>query len=297
MLLADGVKIAEALTDNAGYCELAVANPDPQTTYVLQFEKSDNPLTGVNVRDVIAIQRHILQDEPLASPYALLASDASRSGSVTTLDLAQIRALILGQQPAFNQSTWVFLPTDLTFPNPLSPWDPGTPINIEFVVDMQANQPAFNALGIKTGDVNQSAQVNPLMNDQDDPTISGVYALSYSAGGADLIKKGQTATFVFDAVTPAFYGQWAIDFSKWEILAVQAPQIPATSLLVETHTDADGMLRVLFTGAIEDRPLQFSVTARALATQSLKNLQLGDAIKAMVSNMANQHFEVKLQHN
>ena len=41
------------------------------------------------------INKHILQAQRLDSPYKLIAADANRSGSITTLDLVQIRRLVL----------------------------------------------------------------------------------------------------------------------------------------------------------------------------------------------------------
>ena len=295
-LLVNGVQIAEAMTDAAGLCEFTVGSPNPQDVYLVRFDKSDDPLTGANVRDIMSARRQIVGGNPAISPYALLAGDANNSGNVTTADLALMQQVIIGEKSAFDKQTWTFLPADLTFPNPLSPWDI-VPGSISFEVDMQADEPQFNVLGIKTGDVNSSAKVNPTMSEQDEPATAGDYLIAYSAGGGDLIKKGQTTTFTFNSATPVFYGQWAIDFSDWEVLDVDLSQAASAGFEIGSHTDTNGKLRMLFAGATSNQPLQFSVTARALKTQGLKNLQISAAIPAMASNMANQHFEVKLKSN
>ncbi|MFN4080661.1 MAG: hypothetical protein ACK4NS_07145 [Saprospiraceae bacterium] len=295
-LLVNGVQIAEEMTDAAGFCAFTVGNPSPQDVYLVRFDKSDDPLIGVNVRDIMAVRRHLIAGNSPISPYALLAGDVNGSGGVTTPDLNQMRQVIIGEKATFDKQIWTFLPADLAFANPLSPWDID-PESISFEIDMQADEPQFNALGIKAGDVNQSARVNPTMSDQDDPSTIGDYQIAYSAGGADLIKKGQVATFTFSATEPAFYGQWAIDFSDWEVLDVNLAQAVSAGFEIGSHADTNGKLRMLFAGSASDQPLQFSVTARALKTQGLKNLHLSDAIPAMAGNMANQHFVVKLVGN
>lgn len=50
---------------------------------------------GVTTYDMVLIQRHILGVGPLPSPYKIIAADANKSGTVTTLDLVAIRKVIL----------------------------------------------------------------------------------------------------------------------------------------------------------------------------------------------------------
>ncbi len=62
----------------------------------LFFEKSGKANEGVSTLDLIYIQRHILSIDPLDSPYKMIAADADGSHHISTLDLINIRKVILG---------------------------------------------------------------------------------------------------------------------------------------------------------------------------------------------------------
>ncbi|MEI6410148.1 MAG: T9SS type A sorting domain-containing protein [Bacteroidota bacterium] len=118
-----------------------------------------DPLNGVDVFDLIAISKHILGLEPFTSPYAMIAADANKSGSITVFDIVEIRKLILGLYNNFPSNTsWRFVDASFVFPNPNNPFQtqfnetytntlpilPGDTISLEFY-------------GIKVGDVNCTA--------------------------------------------------------------------------------------------------------------------------------------------
>ncbi|MFN5090478.1 MAG: hypothetical protein ACK5F6_10790, partial [Bacteroidota bacterium] len=80
-------------------------------------------LNGVSTYDLILISKHILGNQPLTSPYKMIAADVNNSKSITTLDMIQLRKLILNIEPSFpsNQS-WRFVDASYTFPNASNPW-------------------------------------------------------------------------------------------------------------------------------------------------------------------------------
>jgi len=67
----------------------------PGNNYTVTPEKDINPTNGVTTYDLVLISQHILGVADLASPYKIIAADANQSGSVTTLDLVELRSLIL----------------------------------------------------------------------------------------------------------------------------------------------------------------------------------------------------------
>lgn len=112
---------------------------------------------GVNILDVVLIQRHILAKDTLDSPYKWIAADVNKSGTVTVADILDIRRLILGALDSFPSNTsWRFVPVSFKFPdsaaNPLSvPF----PDSISFT-GLKTDTLNNDFIGIKVGDVNLS---------------------------------------------------------------------------------------------------------------------------------------------
>ncbi|WP_114778747.1 PKD domain-containing protein [Botryobacter ruber] len=108
---------------------------------------------GVTTLDIVLIQRHILGLQSLGSPYRIIAADVNNSGSVTTLDIAHIRSLILRNTTSFpGNRTWAFVKSGFTFANPAMPF-PYDSTRTYSSVSAQSNQ---DFTGIKLGDVNDT---------------------------------------------------------------------------------------------------------------------------------------------
>ncbi len=89
--------------------------------YIITPEKSDDPMNGITVYDLVIVQRHILDLEAFKTPYQYIAADMDRSGSVSTFDVVQMRKMILGIAHDFaNDSSWRFVKNtyDFTTENP-----------------------------------------------------------------------------------------------------------------------------------------------------------------------------------
>jgi hypothetical protein len=116
-------------------------------------------LNGVSTFDLVLISKHILGVQPLNTPYKLIAADVNNSKSVTTLDLIQLRKLILNIDAAFaNNSSWRFVEASYTFPNASNPWAASFP-EVKNVNDLEGSLTA-NFVAVKVGDVNGSAIAN-----------------------------------------------------------------------------------------------------------------------------------------
>ncbi|HKK74362.1 MAG TPA: HYR domain-containing protein [Saprospiraceae bacterium] len=112
---------------------------------------------GVSTFDLVLIQKHILGTARLNSPYKIIAADANSSKSVTTLDLIQVRKLILNLQTEFPDNTsWRFIDADYNFPDPLNPWLRAFP-EVKNINNLERSDYA-NFVGVKIGDVNTSAK-------------------------------------------------------------------------------------------------------------------------------------------
>ncbi|MBK9727825.1 MAG: hypothetical protein IPO86_06885 [Saprospiraceae bacterium] len=127
--------------------------------FSLIASKNDEITNGVSTMDIVLIQRHILGLKLLNSPYKMLAADVNNSNTISAKDVSDIRRAILGIVNEFPNGTpsWKFIKADHIFLNPELPWNaPGT-IESNTVPD-QFDQ--LNFMGIKTGDVDLSAEIN-----------------------------------------------------------------------------------------------------------------------------------------
>ncbi len=122
---------------------------------------NDDPLNGVSTFDLVLISKHILGLQPLESPYQQIAADINRSGRVTTLDLIQLRKLILHIDAEFsNNTSWRFVDADYGFRQNSNPLDQAFP-EVKNINNLEGEEIA-EFVAIKVGDVNGNANVAEL---------------------------------------------------------------------------------------------------------------------------------------
>ncbi len=118
--------------------------------------KDNKAVNGVATSDLVAIQKHILATLPLGDAYKILAADGNNSASVTTGDVVLFKKLLLNVIDTLPIS-WRFVPKSFSFPNPLKPF--AAPNFIE-IPKLEAVRNDLDFIGIKAGDVNNSASPN-----------------------------------------------------------------------------------------------------------------------------------------
>jgi hypothetical protein len=154
-------------------------------TYIIAPYNDDHPREGVSTLDLVAIQKHLLGYKPLTSPYKLIAADANKSGTVTVLDLIEIRRLLLNQIQSFPHNTsWRFVDAQFDFPDPENPWVIGFPEQMRFD-SVQEHMTHKDFIGIKIGDVNNTVfQLKPDVIDvrSDEALILSTEDRVYKAG-------------------------------------------------------------------------------------------------------------------
>lgn len=118
--------------------------------YGLQAYKNDDVRSGLSTVDMLFLQSHIIQRQLITDPYLLLAADINADGSITTLDLLQLQAVILGSLPEFPTNTsWRFVSHN---------WDGATtPAAVYELGTLEACGFDFDMVGVKIGDLNQSS--------------------------------------------------------------------------------------------------------------------------------------------
>ncbi|MCB0707413.1 MAG: T9SS type A sorting domain-containing protein [Saprospiraceae bacterium] len=143
--------------------------------YSVNAQLDTDPTNGVTTYDLVLISKHILGVDLLDSPYKMIAADANNSGTVSTLDMVDITKVILFMESSFpNNTSWRFVDADYVFPtNPLSqPYPEVLNYNNLDTDDLEAN-----FIGVKIGDVNNSADTD-LLDNVDDRNVDGYQAFA-----------------------------------------------------------------------------------------------------------------------
>jgi len=124
---------------------------DAENDYMISPDMGGNPLNGVSTLDLVKIQRHVLGLEDLDSPYKVIAGDINNSGSVTGIDIVELRKLILGIYTDFpNNNVWNFVDAGHQFPDPSEPFPYESQLEY-FDIEDDAMHGDF--IAVKTGDV------------------------------------------------------------------------------------------------------------------------------------------------
>jgi len=127
--------------------------------YTIKPENNINPLNGVSTLDLVAIQQHILGLERLDSPYKLIAADVDQSGTITALDIIQLRKLILGIYEEFpNNNSWRLIDGAYNFLDPVNPFAFEFPE--EYAIRELVSDMNVDFVGVKIGDVNNTVKAN-----------------------------------------------------------------------------------------------------------------------------------------
>lgn len=152
------------LDDDQNCAEIMVIESDylPGTTFSYNCIMPDTGhLNGVTIRDICLISEHILGLGPLPSPYAMIAADGNKSGSITTFDIVESRKLMLGIYSELpNNTSWRSFPDYCTFPNPNNPFASSCNDNISFNDLAALDGDTARVIGVKIGDVDGDATLN-----------------------------------------------------------------------------------------------------------------------------------------
>ncbi len=138
--------------------EFAFDNNPANEEYVITVGKNDNHSNGVSTLDLVLIQRHILGFTDLDSPYKVIAADINNDENVSSIDIVELRKIVLGVQEEFSENTsWRFVDAGQEFTDPMDPW----PIDEQReIADLATPMSNEHFVAVKIGDVNATAQHN-----------------------------------------------------------------------------------------------------------------------------------------
>lgn len=120
--------------------------------YELRARRETDFKAGVNVLDLLAIQRHLLGISRISNGYRMIAADVDGSEKIDLKDLTELRKLVLGvKAPDQSVHSWRFIPN--TTKNAST--DPWPLIDLAYYKNLE-NDIFLDFKAIKTGDVDGS---------------------------------------------------------------------------------------------------------------------------------------------
>ncbi len=262
-------------TDSNG--DYLFANVDSSYNYTVDPDMQLDPLNGVSTYDLVLISKHILETELLDSPYKMIAADVNMSGNITTIDIVELRKLILFIETEFpvETATWRFVEADFVFPNPENPWQTTFPevYNINGLDD----DVIADFVAIKKGDVNLSASTD-FSGGADDRTFNGDLLFNVKD---QRLEAGESYTIDFAANEfnniLGYQFSLAFDQNAIEIADVQAGALSGmTAANFGMSKLSEGILTTSWHNkaatSVTDDEVVFSVTINALSNTSLSEV-------------------------
>ncbi|MBK6566019.1 MAG: T9SS type A sorting domain-containing protein [Saprospiraceae bacterium] len=123
---------------------------------------------GVSTLDLVLIQRHILNMAKLDSPYKVIAADVNNDAKINTIDLVELRKVILGTSEEFTNKSWRF-PTANQVINAENAFPYNEVINLLVSTNDVDGQ---DFVAVKIGDVNGSASTDVINAQSESRTAS-----------------------------------------------------------------------------------------------------------------------------
>ncbi len=163
----------------------------PHNDYTVTPLKNTDITNGVSTFDIHLIAKHVLNVQPLSSPYYMIAADINKSGSITTLDMVELRKVVLRVSSQYrNNTSWRFVDKDYIFQNPNNPFTFPEVVNYN---DLFSPQLSTDFIAIKIGDVNGDAQTDSSQKIEDRSGAPQIISVENK-----LLEAGTSQTVRFD---------------------------------------------------------------------------------------------------
>ena len=263
-LVEVGMGDYSVMTDNDG--AFAFANNPMGLDYTLTAYKEDDYLNGVSSLDLVLIQKHILGLDLLDSPYKVIAADINNDGKVSSIDLVELRKLILdiiSELP--NNNSWRFADANQSFTDVLNPFPVKENIDINFLIKDTQN----DFISIKVGDVNGNAAANSVKVDNRSNRTIQFNALDREVYEGDIVNIAVSSKDFIDL--NAF--QFTLNYSGLEYLGTQNGSIEFSK---ENIAEFEGALTAVWTNvnAITSSEDLFTLQFRAI-----RDVRLSDVLE------------------
>jgi hypothetical protein len=249
-------------------CALFPVNGPIGTGLTIAPVKDDFPLNGVTVFDLIKIKRIILGVDLDASPYALIAADANKSGTITGFDMIELRKLMLGLYDELPDNTsWRFIDDNFVFPNPQNPFQTAFPETI-LIPNAQAGNYSVAFKAVKIGDLDCDAWLGLQA-----PAEGRDRGVEFVVLQDAVLQEGDVIDLPLSLSTPGPWDglQLGLDFDPQKIKLLE--YVPGAGLMGETtqtvHQPSPGNVRCVWLNEQDRMPVAgepvFYLRVQALA--------------------------------
>ena len=238
--------------------------------YTITPERDGDYLNGVSTFDLVLISQHILGVQLLNTPYKMIAADVNNSESITTLDLIQLRKLILSIDTEFtNNTSWRFVDAAYVFPVPANPWAAQFPEVININNLSSAGDYGNDFVAVKIGDVNLDAETSSLV-DVEGRTVAGALAFEVAETA---LKAGNEYTVAFTAPSIAAIAgyQATLTFNTEAVELVDVISGVATEENFGLAYVDEGLITTSWNGEAAEG-VMFSLVLRATADANLSEV-------------------------
>ncbi|HMQ97005.1 MAG TPA: SdrD B-like domain-containing protein [Candidatus Nanoperiomorbaceae bacterium] len=273
--------------------------------YTVTPQRDGDYLNGVSTFDLVLISKHILGVQFLDSPYKRIAADVNRTESITTLDMIELRKLILSIDIAFsNNTSWRFVERDYVFPNPSNPWQEDFPeaISVNDLPDGGLSNADFVA--VKIGDVSMDAVASSLQTIED-RDIKGTFVLSTED---KQVKSGETvqASFYAKDISQILGYQFTLAFDETALRLVDMSHGLTKEGNFGLVYAEEGMITTSWNlteseywTQTDNNPLLFSLTFEATADGYISDLMRVSSryTQAEAYNVAGELLDVAFEFN
>jgi hypothetical protein len=274
---------------NFGFEEVAAGGDYTVTPY-----KNDDVLNGISTLDIVMIQRYILKLASLNSPYKMVAADVNKDGKITSLDLVELRKVILGTNTSFtNNNSWRFADKNYTFSDANNAQGEAFP-EVYPINNLNSNM-VTDFVAIKVGDVNNSySKANEvILNNRSLNTIGCYTDMQTCRSGSYMrlpIRVGDVMKI------SGFQAAWKYDVIDMKFKGVEPAALPMGE---DNVSDYDGVVRVSWHSpnaiGLESDAVMFYLLFEAIHDVDLKSTFTLDP-SSLAAEVYNSDVEVmKLQ--
>jgi hypothetical protein len=227
-------------------------------------------LNGVTTFDLVIINKHILGSQPMTDPYQMIAADANKSNSISTLDLVQIRKLILLIDDNFvNNTSWRFFDKSHVFNTPNNPFS-NLPMEVLGFNNLNEEITNVDFVGVKIGDVNNN--VNPLqLTGVDDREFKGKLVIH---SDNQSFKKDELVEVSFQINNNDLLGyQFTLDFDTKKLALIEIKDGLASSENFGFSKQKEGAITTSWNGDIlTQKSTLFTAYFKAKTKGELQNV-------------------------
>src|SRR6056297_1976521 len=282
------------MTDGEGFYQMFV---NGGADYRLAPYKNDDVLNGVNTRDILLIQQHILGLNTIENPYELIAANVNEDTKISGADLIELRRAILGIDEEFaNNTSWRFVNTEDALEEGVLPQNYAETIEMYNATTDQLDQ---DFVAVKIGDVDNTATTSSLDSREAEGRSGALIltALDGAVESGEMIEMDVRSAGFRDVLGYQLtldYGQAAFEFVEMRSGALEVTpgnygHFAESGLLTMSWNDREAV-------SYGSDEVLFTLVFRAKSASRLSDaLQINDAITPTEAYVGSETRDVSLR--